>query len=298
MVSDTDVIQMAIARKIYPLYEAQYGQDYGATIAAAVANKLFSKVSPMHRKEELELADHLATELLKTDQEIRYASLMSCRARLLFEAEMNTKEQWQVWDTIQWMASVCNLAQDEANPALIKNLAITLHKKYLEKTRFSKKMNIIEIIHLFMESITKKGYTIIIQDINKIGMGKEPDSMIGFHPFIPKYDKIQRFSYITDNNEHILIGIFGIDNNILEIDMGIFPESHKLSFFSPGNKLYNIINELFARSYGEGYSIKYGKKDNTYENDEVEISLVYDRPCKTDLITINFKNKKYHRKLF
>jgi hypothetical protein len=94
MVSDTNVIQMAIASKLLPLYETQYGDDYGPTVAAAVSNKLFATVSPKHRKEDLDLAEHLATKLLETDHEIRYASLMSCRARLLFEAERNSEEQW------------------------------------------------------------------------------------------------------------------------------------------------------------------------------------------------------------
>jgi len=134
MYSDTDVIQMAIASKLFSLYEPKYGHDHGLTVAAAVANKLFARVSPIKRKEDLELAEQLATILLETDHEIRYAALMSCRARLLFETECNTKEKWQVWDTIQWMDSVWHLPQDVAKPALIRKLAITLHKKYLQKS--------------------------------------------------------------------------------------------------------------------------------------------------------------------
>jgi hypothetical protein len=134
MCSDTDVIQMAIGIKILSLYEPQYGHERAFTVASAVANKLFATVSPFHSKDDIELAEELATILLKSDYEIRYAALMSCRARLLLEADRNSERQWQVHDSIQWMASVCNLPQDAAEPKLIRQLAITLHKKYLQKT--------------------------------------------------------------------------------------------------------------------------------------------------------------------
>ena len=135
MYSDTDVIQMAIASKLFSLYEPKYGHDHGLPVAAAVANKFLARVSPAHRREALKLAEQLATRLLETDHEIRYAALMSCRARLLFEADKNTEEQWQVWDTIQWMASEWNLPPEEAEPTLIRQLAINLHKKYLQKNK-------------------------------------------------------------------------------------------------------------------------------------------------------------------
>jgi hypothetical protein len=134
MYSDTDVIQMAIYTKLFYLYEPQYGEDHASTVAAAVSNKLFGRVSPMHSKDILELAEGLANRLLETDHEIQYAALMSCRARLLFEADRDTEEKWQVWDTIQWMDSVCKLPPDTAEPNLIRQLALTLHKKYLQKT--------------------------------------------------------------------------------------------------------------------------------------------------------------------
>jgi len=91
MVSDTDVIQMAVGVKLSLSLQKEYGKDRGLTIAAAVSNKLFAKVSPMHSKEDLELAERLAADILKTDNEVRYAALMSCRARLLYEAEQNNE---------------------------------------------------------------------------------------------------------------------------------------------------------------------------------------------------------------
>ena len=133
MNSDANVIQMAVATKLFSYFETEYGQERGATVAAAVANKLFAKVSTMHTKEDLQLAEHLATDIIKTDHEIRYAALMSCRARLLFETDRNAEEQWLVWDTIQWMASIWNLPPDEADPTIIRHLASTLHKKYMQK---------------------------------------------------------------------------------------------------------------------------------------------------------------------
>jgi hypothetical protein len=136
MYSDTDVIQMAIYAKLFFLNEPQYGEDRTSTVAAAVSNKLFGRVSPMHSKDILELADGLANRLLESDHEIQYAALMSCRARLLCNADTETEEKWQMWDTIQWMDSVCNLPQDAAKPNLIRKLAITLHEKYLKKPEY------------------------------------------------------------------------------------------------------------------------------------------------------------------
>lgn len=135
MCSNTDVIQMAIAVKLSPSYKTKYGEDHGLTIAAAVTNKLFAKASPTHSEQDLQLAERLATDILTTDSEVRYAALMSCRARLLFEAERNTQEQWLLWDHIQWMASICELPSDEADPATIRHLAITLNEKYLHKQK-------------------------------------------------------------------------------------------------------------------------------------------------------------------
>jgi len=132
MVSHTDVIQSAIYVKLLPSFQTKYGDDRGLTIAAAVTNKLFGKVSPLHSAEDLQLADQLATDIIKTDSEVKYASLMSCRARMLFEAERNTEDKEVVWDTIQWMASICQLPPDQANPTNIKELARTFYNKYLQ----------------------------------------------------------------------------------------------------------------------------------------------------------------------
>jgi hypothetical protein len=133
MVSDTNVIQMAVGVKLASFFQSKYGIDRGLTITAAVSNKLFAKVSPRHSKEDLELADHLASDILKTDAEIRYAALMSCRARLLFETELKTEDKWVTFDTIQWMANIWELPPDQASPDIIRQLANNLHKKYLNK---------------------------------------------------------------------------------------------------------------------------------------------------------------------
>lgn len=133
MRAQTDVIQMAVAVKLLGTYETEFSQDRAATIAAAVSNRLFAKISPDHTKEDLQLAEQFAAETLRSDSEIRYAAIMSCRARLLFEAERNGEERWKIWDTIQWMATICDLPPDEVGPALISNLAASLHKKYLQK---------------------------------------------------------------------------------------------------------------------------------------------------------------------
>ena len=122
MNSDVDVIQMAVYVKLLSSYKPRYGDDRGTTLAVAVSNKLFGKVSPIHSKEDLAIAEDLATNIFKTDSEIQYAALISCRARLLFEAENKTQEQWHIWDTIQWMATLHDLPSDQANPTIVHNL--------------------------------------------------------------------------------------------------------------------------------------------------------------------------------
>lgn len=91
--SHTDVIQMAVGVKLSPAYKLKYGEKRGATIAAAVTNRLFGRVSPAHTKEDIETAENLAADIFRTDSEVRYAALMACRARLLFEAEKKNEGQ-------------------------------------------------------------------------------------------------------------------------------------------------------------------------------------------------------------
>ena len=65
-------------------------EDRAATMAAAVSNRLFGKISPGHIEQDLELAEQIAIRALRLDSEIRYAAAVSCRARLLFETERNS----------------------------------------------------------------------------------------------------------------------------------------------------------------------------------------------------------------
>ena len=134
MRGDTDVIQMAVAVKLFAQYQTEFSEDRAATIAAAVCNKLFGKTSSDHTDEDLKLAEQLAAETLRSDSEVRDAALMSCRARLLCEIEKNSEERWKVWDTIQWMGTICDLPSDEAEPTIIRQLASRIHAKYLRKT--------------------------------------------------------------------------------------------------------------------------------------------------------------------
>ena len=130
---DTDVIQMAVAHKLAPYFLKEYGNDRGYTITAAVTNKLFGKVSPDHSKQDLELAERLAADILRNDAEIRYAALMSCRAILLHEADMKSGNEMFVWDNIQWMSTIWTLPPNEATPQGIRELARTFYDKYIPK---------------------------------------------------------------------------------------------------------------------------------------------------------------------
>src|SRR5207237_3937 len=115
-------------------YRVKFSEDRAATIAAAVSNKLFGRISPDHTDEDLTLAEQLAAETLRSDSEVRNAAVISCRARLLFQLEKNSEERWRVWDTIQWMGTICDLPLDEAEPTVIRQLASRIHAKYLRKT--------------------------------------------------------------------------------------------------------------------------------------------------------------------
>jgi len=133
MYSQTDVIQMAVCVKLFESYQANLAQDDAATLAAAVSNRLFGRQSPDHSQELLKQAEELAAQILRSDSEVRYAALMACRARLLVATDRGSEEKWKVWDTIQWMSTVCDLSPDEADPSSIRQLATTLHRKYLKK---------------------------------------------------------------------------------------------------------------------------------------------------------------------
>ncbi len=133
MSSQTDVIQMAVCVKLFESYKPKLSQDDAATLAVAVSNRLFGRQSPDHSEELLKQAEELAVQVLRSDSEIRYAALMACRARLLIATDRDRQEKWRVWDTIQWMSTICDLSPDEADPASIRQLATTLHRKYIEK---------------------------------------------------------------------------------------------------------------------------------------------------------------------
>ena len=130
---DSDVIKMAVAHKLLPNFFRRFGQQRGYTITAAVTNKLFGQIAPDHSKQDLEIAEQIATDILKNDAEVRYAALMACRAILLFEADRNTGNQIVVWDTIQWMSTIWTLPADEATPNGIRKIALTLHNKYMSE---------------------------------------------------------------------------------------------------------------------------------------------------------------------
>jgi len=132
---DTDAIQMAVAHKLFPHFNQKYGKERGLTITAAVTNKLFGKVSPAHSKQDVDLAESLAADILRNDAEVRYAALMSCRAILLHEADMKSGNEMFVWDNIQWMSAIWTLPPDEATPHGIRELARTFYDKYIPKNR-------------------------------------------------------------------------------------------------------------------------------------------------------------------
>jgi hypothetical protein len=134
MLKAANVIKMAVALKLLAMYRLAYHEETALTLASAVSNKLFASPSPDSRPDDLVLAERLAEDALRTDDEIRYAAVMGCRAWMLCTADKNTDERWRIWDTMQWMASVCPLPPDMADPSLIADLANALHDKYIKKT--------------------------------------------------------------------------------------------------------------------------------------------------------------------
>jgi len=136
-----NVIKMAVAHKLLANCRREwdddpqrYEEDRAFALVAAVCNRLFASPSPAHSAELLKDADELAETVLKSDDEVRYAAVMGCRAYLLCNAEADSELRWLIWDTLQWMASVCKLPAHEADPDTIEKLSNSLHAKYLRKT--------------------------------------------------------------------------------------------------------------------------------------------------------------------
>ena len=129
-----NVIKMAVAIKLLAEYRKAQDEDRALTLAAAVSNVLLASPSPDSPTEVIQTAKRLAEDALRRDDEIRYAAVMGCRAYLLCNFGADSERQWLIWDTLQWMATVCSLPPDEAGPTLIRNLANGLHDRYMQKT--------------------------------------------------------------------------------------------------------------------------------------------------------------------
>jgi hypothetical protein len=134
MHNDVIRIKAAVYLRIISL-AGKPSDDITVTLIAAETNTLFGTVSPQHSKEDLEIGKQLAANLLKNDTEIRYAILMACRAMILLYVNANlldSKEYQDVFDTIQWMATIWELPPDVATPEKIRDIANTLANKYHE----------------------------------------------------------------------------------------------------------------------------------------------------------------------
>ncbi|MGA8573488.1 MAG: hypothetical protein ACLP7A_11940 [Desulfobaccales bacterium] len=161
------------------------------------------------------------------------------------------------------------------------------------------KLNIIDIVNLSVKSITEKTYNDFLKEVRVIGMEEKKDMMNGFHPYTPKYDKLNVFDYYTDKNEHINLDIFGAEKIILEINIIIGIGLPRLSFMSPGKRIYKEIIESFKKIYGDGYSIMYEKRNRTFENSEIKIDIIYsgNRRHKMDIVTVSIRNNKLKTEL-
>jgi len=123
-------IKLSVGHKLLPMCRQCYDEDFSLTLVAAVCNKLFASPSPHHSAEILRLAERAAENVLRTDNEVRYAAVMGCRAYMLCVAGVDKDKEFLIVDTIEWMQSVCALPADWADPVLIENLANTLYSKY------------------------------------------------------------------------------------------------------------------------------------------------------------------------
>lgn len=135
MVAHVNSIQLAIYSKLLDsFYEQGHDPDRSRYLAAAVTNKLFAK-PPQHDRAILELAEELAREVVQTDQEVRYAALMSLRTLMAVDRRARRLEATRrVTDTIEWMKQFWELPPDSPEPELMKQLSQSLLGRISENT--------------------------------------------------------------------------------------------------------------------------------------------------------------------
>ena len=123
-------IQLSVYGKLKRSFEEQHGEKAGRRLAAAVVNKLFGK-APTHTESELALAEQLASEIMRSDEEVRYAASMSARAMIVTEFHAKGSDaMWRHVNTIEWIKQFGELPAEPPSPKLIKELAGTLYRKY------------------------------------------------------------------------------------------------------------------------------------------------------------------------
>ena len=130
MVAYVNSLQVGVYRKLASEYCKLHGEERGKLLAAAVANRLFAKPS-RHVPELLKLAEDLACEIVKNDQEVRYASLMSLRVLMVTESDrQNLEATRRIMETVQWMKQFWELPPEAPDPQLMERLAAEFYAKY------------------------------------------------------------------------------------------------------------------------------------------------------------------------
>jgi hypothetical protein len=151
-------IEVGVTRKLSKEYRAQYGELRGTLLAVAVVDRLFA-TQGQHEPEILKLAERLAREVVQTDEEVRYAALMSLRAlfcvytgswhldviprpkdtiTLIKQGRRREREGMRrareaarrAWETQEWMKQFWELPLEWPSQQMIEWLAADFAAKY------------------------------------------------------------------------------------------------------------------------------------------------------------------------
>jgi hypothetical protein len=132
MVSYVNGIQVGVFYKLCHSSMEAHGEEHSDLVAAATINRLFGKpVSPKHSENDLKAAEQVAVEILREDDEVRYAALMSLRTMMTIESERkNLSGMQRIVDTIDWMQHHWQLPTDSPEPELMRSMANLFYAKY------------------------------------------------------------------------------------------------------------------------------------------------------------------------
>ena len=131
MMKRIDAVREGMARRLALSFAGRFGPgERSRRLAEAVVSRLFGSVSQL-AGDELALAEQLALEIVKTDEEIRNSAFLSLRAMLKMAGDLNDfGTERRVLETIQWMKQFGEIPRETLEPEVIKQLAANFAEKH------------------------------------------------------------------------------------------------------------------------------------------------------------------------